>query len=179
MNLLEWTKDVVMNDNSLKGWFKERIYEWVPLCNEAMIELMKGTPFLVVTDRERDWFNYYIVNNINSIKNNRPFVPVYSLMNFIPYSHKTDKIEYLDMVEDMLDITFKGEYKFWYIGKEESNIYKLVQRKENSFVWLFDKEYQNTFFLKSYVPELDYQLMNLFKLFNKTITSSMFGEIEL
>ena len=179
MNIVEWTKDTVKNDKSLNGWFKERIYEWVPLCDDSVSALMDGTPFLVVTDRERDWFNYYIINNINSIKNNRPFVPIYSLMNFIPYSHKTDKIEHLDMIEDMLDITFKGDYRFWYIGKEDSNIYKLVQRKENSFIWLFDKESKDTFFLKSYIENLDHQLMSLFKLFNQTITVSMFGEIKI
>ena len=180
MDILSWTKETVKNDNSLNSWFSERIYEWVPLCDDAISALMQGTPFLVVTDRERDWFNYYIINNINSIKNNRPFVPVYSLMNFIPYSHKTDKIEHLDMIEDMLDITFKENYKYWYIGKEDSNIYRLVQRKEKSFIWLLDKESGgDTFFLKSYTENLDHQLMSLFKLFNQTITVSMFGEIKI
>jgi len=180
LDILSWTKETVKNDNSLNSWFSERIYEWVPLCDDAISALMQGTPFLVVTDRERDWFNYYIINNINSIKNNRPFVPVYSLMNFIPYSHKTDKIEHLDMIEDMLDITFKENYKYWYIGKEDSNIYRLVQRKEKSFIWLLDKESGgDTFFLKSYTENLDHQLMSLFKLFNQTITVSMFGEIKI
>jgi hypothetical protein len=99
-------------------------------------------------------------------------------MSFIPFSHKTNKIEYLDMIEDMLEITFKGDYKFWYIGKEDSNIYKLVQRKEDSFVWLFDTEARNTFYIKSYDEKLDSKLMTLFKLFDKTITASMFQEIE-
>ena len=180
MDILEWTKESVKKDKSLNSWFSERIYEWVPLCDDAISALMQGTPFLVVTDRERDWFNYYIINNINSIKNNRPFVPIYSLMNFIPYSHKTDKIEHLDMVEDMLDITFKENYKYWYIGHEDSNIYRLVQRKEKSFVWLFDKESGgDTFFLKSYTENLEHKLMSLFKLFNQTITESMFGEIKI
>ncbi len=179
MDLLKWTKESINNDVSLKNWFSERIYEWVPLCDDAISELMKGTPFLVVTDRERDWLNYYIINNVNSISNNRPFVPVYSLMNFIPYSHKTDKIEYLDMIEDMLDITFKGNYVYWYIGKEDSNIYRLVSRRKNSFVWLFDKEQEGAFFLKSYVNNLDHQLMSLFKLFNETISVAMFGEIKI
>jgi len=180
LDILSWTKESVKKDNSLNSWFTERIYEWVPLCDEAISDLMQGTPFLVVTDRQRDWFNYYIINNINSIQNNRPFVPVYSLMNFIPYSHKTDKIEHLDMIEDMLDITFKENYRYWYIGKEDSNIYRLVQRKEKSFIWLFDKESGgDTFFLKSYTENLDHQLMSLFKLFNQTITVSMFGDIEI
>jgi hypothetical protein len=180
LDILEWTKKTVAEDKSLNSWFTERIYEWVPLCDDAISELMKGTPFLVVTDRQRDWFNYYIINNVNSIKNNRPFVPIYSLMNFIPYSHKTDKIEHLDMIEDMLDITFKENYKYWYIGTEDSNIYRLVQRKEKSFIWLFDKESGgDTFFLKSYTENLDHQLMSLLKLFNQTITASMFGEIEI
>jgi hypothetical protein len=180
LNLLEWTKDTIKKDKSLNTWFLERVYEWVPLCDDSMNQLMEGTPFLVVSDRERDWFVHYIINNINKVSNNRPFVPVYSLMNFIPYSHKTDKIEYLDMIEDMLDITFKGNYRFWYIGKEDSNIYRLVQRKEKSFVWLFDKESGgDTFFLKSYTDSLDQQLVSLFKLFNQTVTVSMFGEIEL
>ena len=178
MNLLEWTKNIIKSDKALDKWLDERVLEWIPLCDEAISSLMKGTPFLVVTDRERDWFNYYIINNINNISNNRPFIPVYSLMSFIPFSHKTNKIEYLDMIEDMLEITFKGDYKFWYIGKEDSNIYKLVQRKEDSFVWLFDTEARNTFYIKSYDEKLDSKLMTLFKLFDKTITASMFQEIE-
>jgi hypothetical protein len=179
MNLLEWTKETIKKEKSLNSWFSERVYEWVPLCDEAISTLMKGVPFLVVSDRERDWFIHYIINNVNRVSNNRPFVPIFSLMNFIPYSHKTDKVEYLDMVEDMLDITFRGDYRYWYIGKEDSNIYRLVSRKKNSFVWLFDRESENTFFLKSYTDNLDQQLVSLFKLFNKTITVSMFGEIEI
>lgn len=179
MNLLEWTKDTIKSDKTFDSWLDERVLEWVPLCDDAITELMKGTPFLVITDRQRDWFSHYIINNINNISNNRPFVPVYSLTSFIPYSHKTDKIEYLDMIEDMLDITFNGNYKYWYIGKEESNIYNLVKRKEDSFVWLMDSEIRNSFYIKSYDDKLDSKLMILFKLFNKTVTASMFGEIEL
>jgi len=179
VTLLEWTKQAVKRDKSLNNWFGERLYEWVPLCDEAISKLMKGTPFLVVSDRERDWFVHYIINNVNKISNNRPFVPIYSLMNFIPYSHKTDREEYLDMIEDMLEITFKGNYRYWYIGKEDSNIYRLIKRKENSFIWLFDRETENTFFLKSYTDSLDQQLVSLFKLFNQTISVSMFGEIKI
>ena len=179
MNLLEWTKEVVRNDKSLNNWFGDRIYEWVPLCDNAIKSIMNGVTYLVVTDRPRDWFNYYIVNNINKISNNRPFVPIYSLMSLVPNSHKTGKIEELDVVEDMLDITFRGEYRYWYIGTEDSNIYKLIKRREDSFVWMFDKEGSgDTFFLKSYTDDLDMQLTDLFRLFNKTLTASMFGEIE-
>ena len=65
MTLLEWTKQAVKRDKSLNNWFGERLYEWVPLCDEAISQLMKGTPFLVVSDRERDWFVHYIINNVN------------------------------------------------------------------------------------------------------------------
>ena len=62
MNLLEWTKNIIKSDKALDKWLDERVLEWIPLCDEAISSLMEGTPFLVVTDRERDWFNYYIIN---------------------------------------------------------------------------------------------------------------------
>jgi hypothetical protein len=179
VNLLEWTKETIKNDKAFDSWLGERVLEWVPLCDDVISSLMEGVPFLVTTDRQRDWLTHYIVDNVNSISNNRPFVPIYSLTSLIPYSHKTDKIEYLDMIEDMLDITFNGNYKYWYIGKENSNIYNLVKRKEGSFVWLMDSEVRNSFYIKSYDDKLDLKLVTLFKLFNKTITASMFGEITL
>jgi hypothetical protein len=77
LNLLEWTKETINKDKSLNNWFVERLYEWVPLCDDAISALMEGIPFLVVSDRERDWFVHYIINNVNKVSNNRPFVPVY------------------------------------------------------------------------------------------------------
>ncbi len=86
--------------------------------------------------------------------------------------------EMIDMVEDMIDITFKEEYFFWYIGKGDDKRSDIAKRNDRSYFWIFDEDFSNAFMLKSYDTSLDIKLLQLFKLFNSSLNATMFGEVD-
>jgi hypothetical protein len=79
----------------------------------------------------------------------------------------------------MLDISFPNGYVFWYIGRSNSKKAVLPKVTNNSFLWLFDEDFQNSFNLQSSDETLDMKLMQLFRLFDKTIDATLFAEIEV
>ena len=50
---------------------------------------------------------------------------------------------------------------------------------KNSFLWLFDEEKQDAFNLKSNDEALDMKLLQMFRLYNKTLSASLFAEINV
>ena len=55
----------------------------------------------------------------------------------------------------------------------------LPKVEKHSFLWLFDEERQDSFNLKSNDDALDLKLLQMFRLYNKTISASLFGEINI
>ena len=53
-----------------------------------------------------------------------------------------------------------------------------LYRSDENFLWIMDEEVQNSFKLRSSDVLLDIKLLQLFKLFNKTIDVGLFGEID-
>ncbi len=84
----------------------------------------------------------------------------------------------IDMIDDMLSISYKDDYFFWYIGKGEDKRVDIAKRKDNSFLWILDEEFHNAFTMKSYDPQLDIKLLQLFTLFNISLSAVLFGEVD-
>jgi len=80
----------------------------------------------------------------------------------------------------MLDISYPNGYFIWYIGKADSIYTKFVFRNDENLLWIIDGDVPNGFYLKSGGSiSLDIKLIQLFKLFNKTIDASLFNELDL
>lgn len=176
-DLFAWTIDKIRKDASMQ-WIEELKGEWTTLCAHAITELLEGTTFLIYTDSEREWFADYIVTKINARNNNRPYVPFYKLTGTLPSIKTLHSNDQLDDIEDLLSVSFE-KYTFWYIGKNDDNLLRISKRKDNAFLWIFDADIQNSFNLRSYDKKLDHKLLNLFELFNMTISAAMFGEVEI
>ncbi|RUM68372.1 MAG: hypothetical protein DSZ08_08295, partial [Sulfurovum sp.] len=52
-------------------------------------------------------------------------------------------------------------------------------RQDNSFLWILDEEVQDSFSLRSSDALLDIKLLQLYKLFDQTLSAALFGELEL
>ena len=159
---------------------EERKFDWIPLVAKTLTNVIeKGKSVLVVTDDDREWFLHYILSKINTVKNNRPLLPFYDFTAMMRHTHKLTSDDDMELIKDMLDISFPNGYIFWYIGRSQSVKAILPKVSYNSFLWLFDEEAQNSFNLKSTDETLDMKLLQLYRLFDKTLEATLFAQIEV
>ena len=177
---LNWTVDTIREDRLISPWLEEKKYEWTPLVSKNINNLLeRGFSIIVVTDKEREWFLEYILGNINSTKLNRPFLPYYDFKSFYRYIDTVKSDEDISYIKDMLSISFPNGYCFWYIGKSQDNRSTLAKITKSSFLWIFDEERQGSINLKSNDDGLDMKLLQMFRLYNKTISAALFANINV
>jgi len=176
---LNWTIDTIREDRLISPWLEEKKFEWTPLISKNIANILyKNYSVLIITDKEREWFLNYILSNINSSKLNRPFLPFYDFNSFykqIDYNSKDN----ISDIQDMLKISFPNGYCFWYIGKSLDIKSTLAKITQNSFLWIFDEERQGSINLKSNDEGLDIKLLEMFRLYNKTLSAVLFAEVNL
>ena len=179
MEFDKWTLQAIRYDEAIMSWMEERRYDWVPLAASALEKIVLGNSIIIITDKDREWFGEYILYSLNKSDKNRPLIPTYLLKDIVPYIDNIKKDEDIDLLYDMLDLSFKGDYFFWYIGKGDNSRAMIAKRKDDSFLWIMDEQMQNNFYLKSFDDLLDLKLFQLFRLFDKSLDAAIFGEIEL
>ncbi len=177
--LLAWTLQAIREENSDFSWMEEYRFEWTPLVNDAISRIISGQSVLILTDAPRRWFGHYIQHKINDMQKNRPFLPFYLLTKLFVSLEEMHSVQELQLVEDMLDISYPNGYIIWYIGKGDCSYTKLAFKKDDSFLWIMDDQVQNSFPLRSSDVQLDIKLLQLFKLFDNTLSAALFGNLEI
>ena len=177
--LLKWTLETIREEESCFSWMEEYRYEWAPLVKSAVSQVLEGKTVLILTDESRKWFGKYILNTINDLRKNRPLLPFYQLSECFPSLQSIHSTPDIQLLEDMLDISYPNGYYIWYIGKGDHPYTKLSCRSDDSFLWLMDEEVQNSFALRSLDPLLDIKLLQLYKLFDNTLSTALFGDLDL
>ena len=177
---LNWTVDTIREDKLLSPWLEEKKFEWAPLVSKNITNILdKSYSILIITDKEREWFSSYILSNINSSKLNRPFLPFYDFSSFYKNLDQIKSEDDISNIKDMLKISFPNGYCFWYIGKSQDNRSTLAKITKSSFLWIFDEERQGSINLKSNDDGLDMKLLQMFRLYNKTISAALFANINV
>ena len=177
---LNWTVDTIREDKLLSPWLEEKKFEWAPLVSKNVTNILdKSYSILIITDKEREWFSSYILSNINSSKLNRPFLPFYDFSSFYKNLDQIKSEDDISNIKDMLKISFPNGYCFWYIGKSQDNRSTLAKITKSSFLWIFDEERQGSINLKSNDDGLDMKLLQMFRLYNKTISAALFANINV
>lgn len=177
---LNWTIDTIRNDQLIGSWLEERKFDWTPLVAKSVSNLLsKNCSVLVATDKEREWFMHYILSNVNSVSQGRPFLPFYDFRSVCPRVESISSDEDLRLVKDMLNISFPNGYCFWYIGRGQNHRSSLAKASTNSYLWLLDDERPNSFGLRSSDETLDFKLLQMYRLYNKTLNAALFGEVAL
>ena len=161
------------------SWMEERRVEWTPLLASRLKFLLEGRAFITVSDEERKWFEIYLLRKMNSSKSIRPFLPFFSLRSLYPSLDEIETNEQKQLLKDMLSLAFPNGYLFFYIGKSLDKCANLAKSDENSYMWLFDEQAQNSFTLSSSDENLDIKLLNLYKLFDKSIDAVLFAKVIL
>ncbi|MDX4063739.1 HobA family DNA replication regulator [Aliarcobacter skirrowii] len=177
---LNWTVDTIRQDKIISPWLEEKKFEWTPLVSKNIINVLdKNFSVLIITDSDREWFLNYILSNINLTKYNRPFLPYYDFRAFFKNINSIRSEEDISNIKDMLKISFPNGYCFWYIGKSQDPRATLAKITKSSFLWIFDEERQGAINLKSNDEELDIKLLQMFRLYNKTISAALFAQINV
>ena len=177
---INWTVDTIRQDNLLGSWLEERKYDWVPLMSQSTVNIIdKGKSVLIVTDKEYEWFMQYILSNINKKKLGRPFLPFY---DFNSYYNDLDNIKTendIELIKDMLNISFPNGYFFWYIGRSQIKRALLPKFSKKPLLWVMDEDLPNSFNLKTSDESLDMKLLQMYRLFDKTISAALFAQIDV
>lgn len=178
-DILKWTIDRIRADETMMSWLEERKFDWVPLVKNCVSQMINGVATVVITDTDRNWFAHYVLDSINCPQKNRPLLPIFHIKSIYPHVDTIKSKEDLELVKDMLSITFKNDYIFWYIGKSNDPRAKLALSKDDGFYWVLDDEIANSFLLNSNDLILDFKLLQLYRIFDKTISAAMFSEIDI
>lgn len=176
--LLDWTLKTIREESDF-SWMEECRYYWTPLVKSAVSKILSGQSVLILTDESNQWFCDYVMSKINMPSNNRPFFPFYPMRGLFPNITFIASTQDIELLEDMLDISYPNGHFIWYIGKGDHPLTKLVYRDDENFMWVMDEEMQNSFHLRSQDPMLDVKLLQLFKLFNHTIDAALFDGLEI
>jgi hypothetical protein len=174
-----WTLDRIRDEGTSMSWMEERKYDWIPLAANAIDRLINAKTFLLVTDRKREWFSRYILGSLNQYDGSRPLLPIVSLGTVFPHLDSLKDEQEMDVLEDMLSLTYPDGYTYFYIGLGNDPRSQIVKRKNDSFMWLLDEKSQNSFYLDSKNENLDIQLIQLIQLFNKSIDAVLCSEVDM
>ena len=142
--------------------------------------LNKNRSVIIITDKDREWFLEYILSNVNASKQNRPFLPFYDFRAFYrQIDNPKQSEEDISFIKDMLNISFPNGYCFWYIGRSQDIRAIIPKISKNSFLWLLDEERQDAFNLRSNDEALDMKLLQMFRLYNKTLSAALFAQVSV
>ncbi len=176
--LLKWTLETIRQEDCF-SWMEEHRYEWAPLVKSAVEQMLEGKSVLLLTDVPRRWFGKYILENVNDLSKNRPLLPLFPLAKIFPNVGSLSSTQEMQLLEDMLEISFPNGYFIWYIGKGDHPFTKLAYRRDGNFLWIMDEEVENSFAFRSSDEHLDIKLLQLYKLFDMTLSEALFGELDL
>jgi len=175
---IKWTLDSIREEGSSLSWLEESRFEWTATIGQVLKQILSGKTIVLVTDENRKWFAHYIITALNKPSTDRPMISLVSIDNIYPSYGMVDG-DAIDMLDDMLALSYKDDYIYWYIGRGNDNRANLPKRYDRSYLWLMDEDYQNAFSMRSYDPLLDIKLLQLYRLFDKSLNAVLFGEVNI
>lgn len=178
MEISEWVLKTIREENNKialnSDWLEIERFTWVSLLSRTISYILNGGTLLFCSDERFEWFGRYVTQSINKLGNKRPLVPIFLLEDILPKVKKQD----FSLVHDVLSVSYK-DYAFWYVGKTQTDISKLVLSKDNGFLWVFDDALQKALNLDSKDKMIEYKLIQLYKIFEEALFGVMFGNITL
>jgi hypothetical protein len=175
----QWSLDAIREEGAGLSWLEEQRFDWTTTLSQALGQILEGKVLIIITDEKRKWFETYILSTINSVSVERPLIPIISVESLYQHYNTISGGEMIDLLDDMISLSYSDNYFFWYIGKGDDKRADLAKRKDSSYFWIFDEDFHSAFTLKSYDPILDIKLLQLFRIFNASLNATMFGEVDV
>jgi len=176
---MQWMLEAIRAEGAMCNWVEESRFEFTASTMLAVSQIVEGKTIILITDRKRKWFEHYISSTLNQLSRERPMIPVVSLDRIYPEFDDMISGEALNMLLDLLELSFGENYFFWYIGKGSDPRSDIAKRSERSCLWLFDEEFGHAMRLRSYDPILAIKLMQLYRLFDLSLNAVLFGEVDV
>ncbi|TQR60598.1 HobA family DNA replication regulator [Campylobacter troglodytis] len=176
MDYLRFLLETIRSGGVFMSWLEARRLEFAPLMSAKFSLMLEGKSFVLICDEKRAWYERYFLQKINA-KSYRPFVPIFSLDNF--YAHRIKNSEDISLLNDLLETAFPNGFVYFYVGEKNSKNYEIARSRDESLLWLFDEQLQNSFFLDSKDANLDEKLITLYKLFDKSLDAVLFSKVSL
>lgn len=174
----QWTLDAIREEGGSLSWLEEQRFEWSKTTAYALEQVLGGKTIILITDEKRKWLETYLLTSLNTASLERPMIPIISIDNLCVHYNSVNGGDMIDVVDDMISLSYKEDYFFWYIGKGDDKRSDIAKRKDNSYFWMFDEDFNNAFTLKSYDKTLDIKLLQLYRLFDASLNATMFGEVD-
>ncbi len=174
----QWSLDAIREKGGSLSWLEEYRFEWSKTTAFALEQILNGKTIILITDEKRKWFENYILSSMNGLFLERPLIPIISIDDIYTHYNSVSGGEIIDIIDDMISLSYKDDYFFWYIGKGDDKRSDIAKRKDESYFWIFDEDFNNAFTLKSYDMDLDIKLLQLYKLFDASLNAAMFGEVD-
>jgi hypothetical protein len=174
----QWSLDAIREEGGSLSWLEEQRFEWSKTTAFALEQILEGKTIILITDEKRKWLESYILSSLNSAALERPLVPILSIDALFVHYNSINGGDMIDILEDMISLSHKEDFFFWYIGKGEDKRSDIAKRRDNSYFWIFDEDFNDAFTLKSYDKILDIKLLQLYRLFNASLNATMFGEVD-
>ena len=176
----QWSLDAIREEGGSLSWLEEQRFDWTTTSAHAIEQALSGKTIILIVDEKRKWLEKYILSSINSLNiQERPLLPILSIDSIYLYYNSVNNGEMIDVLDDMISLSYKDDYFFWYIGKGDDKRSDIAKRRDNSYFWIFDESFNNSFMLKSYDSHLDIKLLQLFRLFNLSLNAALFGEVDV
>ncbi len=175
----QWSLDTIREEGGSLSWLEEQRFDWTTTTSHALEQILSGKTIILITDEKRKWFEQYIMSSINSASLERPLLPIVSIDSIYAHYNSINGGEMIDILDDMISISYKDDYFFWYIGSGDDKRSDIAKRRDSSYFWIFDEDFHNAFTLKSYDQKLDIKLLQLFRLFDASLNATMFGEVDV
>jgi hypothetical protein len=175
----QWSLDAIRDEDGALSWLEEQRFNWATTASLALSQILEGKTIILITDEKRKWFEKYILTSINSSKIERPILPIVSVDSIYQHYNNINGGEMIDILDNMISLSYRNNYFFWYIGSGDDKRSDIAKRRDNSYFWLFDEDFHNSFKLNSYDPYLDIKLLQSYKLFNASLNAAMFGEVDV
>ena len=175
----QWSLDTIREEDGALSWLEEQRFNWATTSSATIADILDGKTIILITDRKRKWLEQYILSSINSDKIDRPILPIVSIDSIYKHYNNINGGEMIDILDDMLSLSYKDNYIFWYIGSGDDRRSDIAKRRDSSYFWIFDEEFHNAFTMKSYDSHLDIKLLQLYRLFNASLNAAMFGEVDV
>lgn len=174
----QWSLDAIREEGAILSWLEEQRFEWSKTTAYALEQILQGKTIILITDEKYKWLETYILSSINTEQLDRPLIPIISIDNICVHYNSINGGEMIDIVDDMISLSYKEDCFFWYIGKGNDKRCDIAKRRDNSYYWMFDEDFNNAFTLKSYDKDLDVKLLQLYRLFDASLNATMFGEVD-
>jgi hypothetical protein len=179
LEFAQWSLDTIREEGACLSWLEENRFDWTTTTSRALEQILSGKTIILITDEKRKWLESYILLSINSKQIERPLLPIVSMHSLYKHYNTIKGGDMIDVLEDMINLSYKEDYFFWYIGSGDDKRSDIAKRKDTSYFWIFDEENSNAFNMKSYDKILDIKLLQLYRLFNASVNAAIFGEVDV